>query len=805
MQNLNGRHTEVPPNESERLGCMSDRECLDAYIHHGDRDALGELVYRYRSLVFRVCYRCLNHREDALDATQEVFLKLCKNAHRIERELGGWLASCSSNTAISYIRSESSRRRREGGYDPADVVDWIDLVEHEDTAHAVHQCLSSMPANDRELLELHLIDGLSQATIAKGMGVSQQAISKRIAHLKDLFRQNLIKRGIASLVAAIASSIPGKAIQAAISEVCVVVAAIMSSKSTAFLTLGLAAISMPPEQSGQLSIGEYAKDAPTTDDDHVAIGSSIEHSYLNHSYVTYQGPMWTPAQDNKVGLRQYAQSLHANSYAHQAPRFDYWKSVSADANPVVQGSFPSDSAHDDLPPLSSVSNAEPATLLLNSAQARRIVQSERFQHAEEVMSSTASVLWGKRSIDNHPNAVLWARSGEHELPWTVLPKPGFPTRLFAPPGVFRYADLKRTEVSPGYPRNENLSPDWVVGSLAATTHSMKRTWFQAIVNPEFDIREHRIGDLHMQMKARHSLAVLSAIAAFPISAGVTVDNGDQAGYDALINQASYSSVGFIDWSGGLASGVYIGDGWVLTAAHVAEAASTFDFTINDTIYTSSEVYTYASWDGSAANGNDIALIQLGTDVEGVSPALLYDPGSGDGSELLGSVATYTGYGKTGDGSSGATGSAGTFVGGQNLIESFGGTTFLRGYSDSVFFSDFDNPDNTFDGLPWSENTALDYEYLIASGDSGGGVFIESDGQEYLVGINSFVLALDGDPNSDYGDISGATYIPDYYDWILGLTGLEAGSLSASPSIPEPSSLAVLVMAGAFVARRRRQH
>jgi hypothetical protein len=53
------------------------------------------------------------------------------------------------------------------------------------------------------------------------------------------------------------------------------------------------------------------------------------------------------------------------------------------------------------------------------------------------------------------------------------------------------------------------------------------------------------------------------------------------------------------------------------------------------------------------------------------------------------------------------------------------------------------------------------EFLIGSGDSGGGLFI--DGK--LAGINSCVMATDGKPNSTYSDESGHTRISKYINWI----------------------------------------
>ncbi len=271
------------------------------------------------------------------------------------------------------------------------------------------------------------------------------------------------------------------------------------------------------------------------------------------------------------------------------------------------------------------------------------------------------------------------------------------------------------------------------------------------------------------------LVAVSAVLVGPALAGVTVVNPDQAAYDALIDQPEFDPVGRLNAGGTLGSGVYLGDRWVLTAAHVAEVSLSFSFSIDGTAYASEEVFVFDDWDGTISAGNDIALIRLANDVVGVDPALLYEPQTGNAAELFGQTATYTGFGQTGVGSTGATGPSGAKVGGQNAIENVGGgSAVLNIYDPDIFFADFDDPLASDDGIPWSADQALALEYLIAPGDSGGGVFVESGGDTFLVGVNSFVFAFDGDANSDYQDLAGATYVPAYYDWLLGLTGLSLG-------------------------------
>ncbi len=277
-------------------------------------------------------------------------------------------------------------------------------------------------------------------------------------------------------------------------------------------------------------------------------------------------------------------------------------------------------------------------------------------------------------------------------------------------------------------------------------------------------------------------------------AGVIVSGETYAAYDAAMADVDVlDAVGKITWSGGYASGTYLGDGWVLTAAHVAESATTFSFTINGTSYSSSTAYVHDEWNGEASDGNDIALIYLG-DVNIDAPSvLLY---SGTTQSLLGQVVCLSGYGKTGTGDTGATSSGGTLHAGENLLERTGGGMPFIDYSSSILLFDFDNPLARTDGYPWSSDTAFEYEYLIAPGDSGSGAFVYVDGQYRLAGINSFLLAFDGTVDADYGDIGGLTSVADYTGWIQTITGRDF------TAVPEPATAALLAMGIPVLLRRR---
>ncbi|MCE5303544.1 MAG: trypsin-like serine protease [Planctomycetaceae bacterium] len=302
------------------------------------------------------------------------------------------------------------------------------------------------------------------------------------------------------------------------------------------------------------------------------------------------------------------------------------------------------------------------------------------------------------------------------------------------------------------------------------------------------------------------VASLAFAACFFLSvaqAATILDGVGDSSYTALGSSYS-SSVGYIYETVG--STTYIGSGtvisatssgvWVLTAAHVVDDSSaSLSFTINGSKYSASSYYWYSSVDNSnctSSSVGDLGLVFISTAISGVTAATLY---TGSTSDLVGQTATFVGYGNTGTGSTGSQSKTyGMLRAVQNVLDCTA-STYDSGFSDSVLLSDFDSAnfrgsDNTLYGVG-SSATPLSLEGLIAGGDSGGGVFVTIDGVEYLVGVNSYCLAIDDrNANSDYGDMSGCVSICDYINWIEETTGLSF----TTASVPEGSTLSLLMAA-----------
>jgi hypothetical protein len=189
------------------------------------------------------------------------------------------------------------------------------------------------------------------------------------------------------------------------------------------------------------------------------------------------------------------------------------------------------------------------------------------------------------------------------------------------------------------------------------------------------------------------------------------------------------------------SAVVIQEHIVLTAAHVVKNYKACHVKIKDQTYDIVKVIPHPDFTNKLGDGGDIAICFVKQAIK-----LDFYPELYSESDELDKVCSIAGYGLTGTFITGAKKSDSKKRAGSNVIDNI--------YNDLLVCSISQND---------KRKTAL--EFLIGSGDSGGGLFIGNK----LAGINSCVLADDKKPDSGYSDESGHTRISKYRKWILNET------------------------------------
>ena len=90
---------------------MTAEELLVKRAKAGDESAFAEIVRAYEKAVYNSALYLSKNEEDALDISQEVFIKLWRTlgSFRGEASLKTWIARLTRNCAIDYLRSRRQR------------------------------------------------------------------------------------------------------------------------------------------------------------------------------------------------------------------------------------------------------------------------------------------------------------------------------------------------------------------------------------------------------------------------------------------------------------------------------------------------------------------------------------------------------------------------------------------------------------------------------------------------------------------------------------------------------------------------
>lgn len=150
-------------------------------------EALVRLVSQYQGALLRLCYVYLGDRALAEDATQETFLKAYRNLNGFRGEASEktWLMKIAVNTCRDLQRSAWFRHTDR-------TVTPEELPEPEAQASVRDKEITlevmRLPAKLREVVLLYYYQNLSAVETAHALGISQQAVSGRLARARKRLR-----------------------------------------------------------------------------------------------------------------------------------------------------------------------------------------------------------------------------------------------------------------------------------------------------------------------------------------------------------------------------------------------------------------------------------------------------------------------------------------------------------------------------------------------------------------------------------------------------------------------------------------
>lgn len=197
------------PSRMNAPGTTEPTEAI-ARARAGDADAWGQLYHDYAPAIFRFCRRALPTREDAEDATMEVFMKLRGklNQYDMTRSFSAWLYKIAANHCWDVLRRRRIRQDKETEDvesvplehpDPSQ----LELLIEQRSSEEVRNALGKLGGRARMALVMRYYSDMSYDEIADALGVRRAFVGVVLLRARHELRQAL--EGNAALAAGGAS------------------------------------------------------------------------------------------------------------------------------------------------------------------------------------------------------------------------------------------------------------------------------------------------------------------------------------------------------------------------------------------------------------------------------------------------------------------------------------------------------------------------------------------------------------------------------------------------------------------------
>lgn len=186
---------------------LVDDQTLVERCKKGDQTAFRILVERYQSRVYSLAFGMVHDRQDALDVSQEAFIKV----HRYLENFQGsasfytWLYRITYNLCIDHLRRNGrmqtvdydDRIAREPISDPGNLQpnptggNPGKTIRRKELAKKIQEAIEELPPYHRGVIVMREIEGMSYREIADAMQVSKGTIMSRLHHARQKLQKAL--------------------------------------------------------------------------------------------------------------------------------------------------------------------------------------------------------------------------------------------------------------------------------------------------------------------------------------------------------------------------------------------------------------------------------------------------------------------------------------------------------------------------------------------------------------------------------------------------------------------------------------
>ncbi|ATY83935.1 RNA polymerase subunit sigma-24 [Kyrpidia spormannii] len=189
----------MPAGEDRRLILL---------CREGAEEGYRELMRRYEKYVYTLCFRLTGNREDALDLTQETFIRAFQHLDRFEpgRPFKPWLRQVAVRLSLNHLRDSRAGTGEKplsleyalgeqvvladtltSGDDPAAAVEWRDLSAR------IWEAVGRLPPVYRLVVTLRHQEGMSYQEIAEAADLPVGTVKTYLFRARNRLKAELAR------------------------------------------------------------------------------------------------------------------------------------------------------------------------------------------------------------------------------------------------------------------------------------------------------------------------------------------------------------------------------------------------------------------------------------------------------------------------------------------------------------------------------------------------------------------------------------------------------------------------------------
>jgi len=186
---------------------LSDSDMLQQYIETGNLEVLGDVYNQYIHLVYGVCLKYLNNRDESKDAVNKIFELLITEIHKFEiKNFRSWLYVVTKNYCLMEIRKNKAEKRRFENFseqyfmESTEIFHPIDDAPESNLEEQLKKCIEKLKNEQQQCIQLFYYEKKCYKEISSYLEIDELKVKSFIQNgkrnLKICIEESLKKENV---------------------------------------------------------------------------------------------------------------------------------------------------------------------------------------------------------------------------------------------------------------------------------------------------------------------------------------------------------------------------------------------------------------------------------------------------------------------------------------------------------------------------------------------------------------------------------------------------------------------------------